>query len=73
MTHTRPLHDSEGAFSAWTPTDQPCPRPSSHPAAQASCRAAVEYRTWESHDGAYEDYQYRCADGHMWWADGIDS
>jgi hypothetical protein len=37
------------------------------------CGQLVRVRTWESHDGAYEDYQYRCAAGHEWWIDGIDS
>jgi hypothetical protein len=34
----------------------------------------VAYRLWESFDGAYEDYHYRCLDcGYDWWVDGIDS
>jgi hypothetical protein len=37
------------------------------------CGQPVRVRTWESHDGAYEDYQYRCAGGHEWWIDGIDA
>ena len=37
------------------------------------CGQSVQVRLWESHDGAYEDYQYRCAAGHVWWVDGIDS
>jgi len=37
------------------------------------CGAKVQYRSWESSCGGYEDYQYRCASGHMWWIDGIDS
>ena|SRR5216683_7144853 len=38
------------------------------------CGCPVQVRTWESHDGSYEDYQYRCVGGgHLWWIDGIDS
>lgn len=37
------------------------------------CGAKVQYREWESSDGAYTDYQYRCEGGHKWWIDGIDS
>src|SRR5262245_31211980 len=39
----------------------------------ARCNAKVKCRSWESHDGAYEDYQYRCEKGHVWWVDGIDA
>jgi hypothetical protein len=70
--HTRQLEDHEGDFSAWRDHPQPCNRlvaisglPCGHP---------VQVRTWESHDGAYEDYQYRClGGGHVWWIDGIDA
>jgi PHP family Zn ribbon phosphoesterase len=37
------------------------------------CGAPVKVRVWESSDGGYEDYQYRCEAGHTWWIDGIDS
>ena len=34
----------------------------------------VEYREWESDDGAYEDKQYRCnACGRKWWVEGADA
>jgi hypothetical protein len=34
----------------------------------------VTCQTWESSDGAYEDYKYTCgACGAVWWIDGIDS
>lgn len=42
----------------------------------AQCERAgrVEVSVWESDDGAYEDYNYRCVlCGHSWWVDGIDS
>jgi hypothetical protein len=37
------------------------------------CGAKVRYRVWESHCGSYEDYQYRCDNGHTWWLDGRDA
>jgi len=45
---------------------------------ETTCRKCkstnVEYRIWESSDGAFEDYNYRCKDCHTtWWVDGIDS
>lgn len=34
----------------------------------------VEYREWESTDGAFEDFHYRCkACGREWWAEGADA
>lgn len=89
MTHTGPLADHEGDFSGWSdqpgrrchqmvPVGTTEPVMSGHHlrdegTVYLSCGAAVQWRTWESHDGAYEDYQYRCANGHTWWVDGIDS
>lgn len=62
--HTKSVPDSDGDFAEWQPESDPCHR----------CGGRVEYRMWESHDGAYEDYQYRCTDcGFTWWVDGIDS
>lgn len=88
MTHTRTMQDSDGTFETWRDHPDPCNRmvetgerqyrnvdgakvddgPERKP-----CGAKVEVRCWESSDGAYEDYQYRCANGHTWWIDGIDS
>jgi hypothetical protein len=78
MTHTRQMADSEGDFGTWTPTERTC-----HQMLGANqltgapglpCGHPVEYRVWESFDGAHEDYQYRCiGGGHLWWVDGIDS
>ena len=58
--------DSEGDFGQFKPCDD------------TRCRKCgstrVGYRTWESSDGAYEDYNYKCYDcGASWWIDGIDS
>lgn len=36
--------------------------------------ANVAVRTWESSDGAYEDYHFECPDcGYNWWVDGPDA
>ena len=49
----------------WKPILTPC---------RHCARSAVVRRTWESHDGAYEDHQFRCTEcGETWWVDGIDS
>jgi hypothetical protein len=65
MTTNRQFDDSEGTFGAWQETDRHCHEP--------TCNAPVKYRVWESSDGAYEDLSFRCANGHRWWVDGIDS
>ncbi len=56
-----------GEFDEWKHTGRNCPK----------CKQpTVYYREWESSDGAYEDYQYRCRTPeckHSWWVDGIDS
>lgn len=69
MTTSRQFADSDGDFKDWQDHPQACNRIVDG----APCGAAVKVRPWESHDGAYEDYQYRCAAGHSWWIDGIDS
>ena len=72
MTDARRFDDSEGEFGLWTPIPTPC-----HVIVAASglpCGHPVEVRSWQSNDGAYEDYQFRCVGGgHTWWVDGIDS
>jgi len=85
MTHTRQMADSEGDFGGWKAHARACAKlvPSEiqtdggqgvhRPVLNRPCGAPVEYRVWESSDGAYEDEQYRCANGHTWWVDGIDS
>jgi hypothetical protein len=68
----RQYSDLEGDFTAWTAVPEPCPKivvvsglPCGHP---------VELREWDSHDGAYTDYQFRCVGGgHRWWVEGSDS
>jgi hypothetical protein len=69
MTHTRQMSDSEGEFNPWRDTERRCER-----AVEGKpCGESMKVRTWESSDGAFEDYQYRCAVGHVMWIDGIDS
>jgi len=66
MTHTKSMDDSSGDFAQWVESGgEACPH----------CKSEnVRCRLWESRDGAYEDYQYRCTDcGYTWWVDGIDS
>lgn len=34
----------------------------------------IQYRSWESYDEAYTDYNFQCQTcGYQWWIDGIDS
>lgn len=78
MTTSRQFADSEGNFGEWHDHPEPCARkvPFATPtggSTQVTCGAAVKYREWDSSDGAYTDYQYRCESGHTWWIDGIDS
>jgi hypothetical protein len=88
MTTSRQFADSEGDFGTWKDHPEPCKRMvpvgTTEPVMTAhvlrdegtvhmACGAKVQYRSWESSCGGYEDYQYRCASGHMWWIDGIDS
>ena len=72
MTHTRQLDDSEGEFKDWVRTARSCEK--IIPTTGLPCGHPVEYRLWESSDGAYEDFQYRCiGGGHIWWVEGADS
>lgn len=70
VTTSRKFDDSEGTFGGWQDHPEPCERRDED---GAPCGARVRYRVWESSDGAYEDYQYRCEAGHIRWIDGIDS
>lgn len=63
VAHTGPVKDGEEIFGEWRLDDRHCERP--------ECEAKVAARPWK--DGAFEDWQYRCAAGHEWWVDGIDS
>ena len=88
MTTSRQFGDSEGDFGKWNDHPEPCKRMvavgTTEPVMTAhtlrdegtvhvSCGAKVQWRSWESSCGSYEDYQYRCEKGHTWWIDGIDS
>jgi hypothetical protein len=65
VTTNRKFDDSEGSFTEWEPIDVPCQHP--------GCNEPVKIREWDSSDGAYTDFQFRCHLGHTWWVDGIDS
>jgi hypothetical protein len=68
MTTARKFSDDEGNFTDWSPAAEKCRNPT------CGSELHVWVRLWESHDGAYEDHQYRCWHcGHVWWVDGIDS
>jgi hypothetical protein len=88
MTHMRQMADSEGDFGGWTDDPTPCrqmvPVGTSEPVMSTShlrdegtvylaCGAAVQWRKWESSDGAYEDYQFKCSKGHVWWIESADA
>lgn len=52
----------------WAPTSNPdfkCPE----------CKTShIYFRLWESDDGAFEDYQYRCQTcRYEWWVEGPDA
>lgn len=65
MTHMHPMSESEGEFTHTEHNAGQCGQCGSH---QVKCQ------TWESSDGAYEDYKFTCEDcGHVWWVDGIDA
>lgn len=68
--HTGPMADSEGMFQGWTPCKVDNP--------DFKCRICgsdeVRYRTWDSSDGAYTDYQYECKGcERTWWVEGADA
>lgn len=36
--------------------------------------ADIEFREWESSDGAHDDVHYRCSCcGYEWWVEGVDA
>jgi len=63
------MNTPRGKSGPWQPVDN----------ADFTCRKChksgnIEVSIWESDDGAFEDFHYRCAAcGHDWWIDGIDS
>lgn len=68
MTHTGPMSDSEGDFGVWKPivmADFKCRKCSGH---------NINYRSWDSSCGGYEDQQFKCLDcNHTWWVEGPDA
>lgn len=66
MTHTGPVPTSDGKLNE--PYDSGCKCP--------KCGDPMKCQTWESSDGAYEDYRYTCTNKdchYVYWIDGIDS
>jgi hypothetical protein len=65
MTHTGPMHESEGHFSQPEPTQSHC---------RHCSRETVKVQAWDSHCGSYTDYKYTCDHcGHSWWIEGPDA
>jgi len=72
VTTSRQFADSEGNFQSWQDHPATCTKMVDREGVHTTCGAIVHYRAWESSDGAYVDYQYRCEAGHTWWIDGDD-
>lgn len=54
-----------GKSGAWRLVDGSCPKCS---------KPTLVCLKWESDDGAYEEYKYRCqVCGHTWWVEGPDA
>lgn len=63
--HTGPVTEKPEEFGSWHPATCLC---------RKCGKSNVRVRLWESSDGAFEDYQYKCDDcDETWWVDGIDS
>jgi DNA-directed RNA polymerase subunit M/transcription elongation factor TFIIS len=66
MTHFGSMSESEGEFSKQDTTVRHC--------SKCNEEKTFKVQTWESNDGAYEDYKYTCLTcGYVFWIDGIDS
>lgn len=66
MTHTGPMHESEGTFGPAVREGRYC----------STCKRNTPHKAekWDSSDGAYTDYKYTCTVcGTVHWVDGIDS
>jgi hypothetical protein len=65
VTHTRAYDDDEGEFSAEEKVSRRlCP----------VCKTPMTMRSWESSDGAFEDFRYTCPEcANVVWIDGIDA
>lgn len=66
MTTSRQYADSEGKFEHWRPTTTPC---------RKCGKPSVLMREWDSSDGAYTDYKFKCVTpgcDATWWVDGDD-
>lgn len=66
MTHTGPMHESEGEFTLREVDQRYC----------STCKKITGHAAerWESKDGAYVDWKYTCLTCSLvHWVDGIDS
>lgn len=62
---SRQYDNREGDFGEWVRVNDYCPKHCEKP--------DLWVRTWDSHDGAYTDYQFRCRScRYTWWVDGDD-
>lgn len=65
--HSKPMSELEGEFS----------KPEIKMYVCRKCKQkTATCRSWESSDGAYEDYKYECTNkdcNYYWWIEGIDS
>jgi hypothetical protein len=66
MTHIGEIPESDGELSRATLVSRPC----------KPCGKITRHtrQTWESNDGAYEDFKFTCQTcSAVHWVDGIDS
>lgn len=66
MTHTGPMHESDGTFEPATREGRYC----------HGCKRNTPHKAeqWNSNDGAFEDMKYTCTVcSKVHWVDGIDS
>ena len=62
MTHMKPMSESDGEFTRVKESAGKCRQCGS---------LRVRCQTWESSDGVYEDFKYKCLDcGCVWWIGG---
>jgi hypothetical protein len=57
------MRETDGTLSPPEPGGRTC----------STCHEPMTVQTWESNDGAFEDFKYTCPNGHVEWVDGIDS
>lgn len=64
--HPKQYTDSEGDFDRWVKSERPC--------RYCGLSCGHFWRTWDSSDGAFTDWNHECHNcGKAWWIEGIDS